>query len=55
VILGDDPGTDWVWRLQLQRSVRKVLVVVLHVDAHGPTQVAVPDGEQPCRCRKRRP
>jgi hypothetical protein len=26
VILGDDPGTGWVWRLQPQRSVRAVLV-----------------------------
>jgi len=47
VILGVDPGTGWVWRLQPQRSVRAVLVVVLHVDAQDPIQVALPDDEQP--------
>ena len=47
VILGDDCGTGWTWRLQPQRSVRTVLVVVLHVDTQGPIQVALPDDEQP--------
>jgi hypothetical protein len=47
VILGDDSGTGWTWRLQPQRSVRTVLVVVLHVDTQGPIQVALPNDEQP--------
>jgi hypothetical protein len=47
VILGAGPGTSWVWRLQMQRPVRAVLVVVLHVDAQDPIQVALPDDQQP--------
>ena len=43
VILGDDGQLGGrIWRLQAQRPVRAVLVVVLDVDAQDLLQVALP-------------
>jgi hypothetical protein len=47
MILSDAARTGWVWRLQPQRPVWAMLVVVLHVDAQDPIQVPSPDDQEP--------
>jgi hypothetical protein len=47
-ILGEDPQTGGTIRwLQSKRSVRAMLVAVLHVDAENLIQVPPPDDQQP--------
>ncbi len=47
MILGDGPWTGWSWRLQPQRPVRAMPVVVLRVDTRDPIQMPLPDDQQP--------
>jgi hypothetical protein len=46
-ILGGGPWTGWIWRLQPQRPVRAMSVVVLHVDPQDLIQMPLPDDQQP--------
>jgi hypothetical protein len=44
VILSDDPeASGRIWRLQSERAMRTVLVVMRHVDSKNLVQVPMPD------------
>ena len=44
VILSDDPeASGRIWRLQSERAMRTVLVVMRHVDSKDLVQVPIPD------------
>src|SRR4029450_4878426 len=48
VILSDDPeASGRIWRLQSERAMRTVLVVMRHVASKDLVQVPAPDNEQP--------
>ena|SRR5215213_3020641 len=56
VILSDDPeASGRIWRLQSERAMRTMLVVMRHVDSKDLVQVPTPDDEQPSRGTRRGP